>query len=1800
MTKGFSVPQWALIFLLALAANQALSAACNPALQSCAPSADFGGNSGDSSGGGQTCQPSPGGSTCGGAGVASQGNSSGTEQGAGNPINIINGNKFQVEVDMPALPGVLGLELVRYYNSQYSLPNEPVGILGHGWKLSYETRLRNTAVGVQIVQADGTRLIFQKNSVDRSRCVTQNPANGVVHIQETPRGKEYLWRWPGNGSAGGRELMFNEEGRLVQIKAPTGEFVSLRYSPQGVLQQVRDPQGRMLQLNYLDHTSSQLGSDGLQKFRGLQSVDSPVGRFIFQYGSPMPKDSKLSQELTAANLTQVAIPTRYDANQRAHAFSNVGVSRSDIARIYHYENPKFPTLMTGISVQGTGSDGVVMHQRISTYGYDSWGKAVMSEKADGVEKVRLDTSRPGQTVLTNALGQTTHYKFADIAGHWRLLESRGAGCAQCGPPNMRYGYDKLGRLTEQTQLNAQGQAVQQLRTTLDVQGRAIKIEKTTYAAGKPMQTQWSVRYEYPSADATAPGLTAWPSVMPGREHSMRVQYNAAGQPTSVTETGYEPVQGLRMQRTTQFTYQLINRNSVLVAVDGPLPNGPRNRSEDSDITQLTWDKLGRAVQTMTLPGGAHATLSYAPGTGLLSGVKNNQGNHTELVYDTHTRLVTIRKSGPGWAQPRVQSYRYDALGRATQIGLGETTDTLNTFKPYARQSFDAAGRLVWHVNVLGELIQNRYDSESRLLQTGKYNQSMALEQRAVFDASGQWSGVADNAGRQWKALPAFSDSLQPSVQTAAQALHKAEQAHLPISQKDDFGREVLTSSADHGRVHRMYDAADRLIEMTDANGHHAQYGYTAEGRIDWQSVALRRDDHSQMTAWQYNPFGQVTALEHPMQSERYDYDERGLQTARTVILKPMRGSKSSTLEAQTRYVYDAQGQLVASTLPDGTLLQYVRNGQGQVTQVMRNPIRTHWLRWLAQPQTIVKDITRDLVGLSSYTNGNGTHAVIQRSPQGDLARIAYLRGAKAKVASTSLQAKQQGVSHILLGRTTQETIAMLLGVSNAHAFNTVAEPQHSAGALGLPKNPLAFMDRRYLWDARGNLMHTQNFESAVVGKDGEEIKPHETKSYYAYDRQAQLIAASAVAVETGQSLHTRFAYDRWGRRVLSQEHVSDPGDFQTKTYSQNYQPGTHRRAGVGTTYTPNGQPFEFENRQFEWDALGRLTHIRPIPHLKEEQAELETQTQAPTIRYTYDHRGLRISKMLTRHAARAAHSQSELTRYLYDTAHQPLAELDAQGLIKRQYIYVGNLPLAVIDTPDGQTMLGEFYLLSDQAWMILQDLGHALLSWFSDEAGMGELAWLHTNHLGAPEAATDAQGELLWQAHYAPFGAATVQTRQEGQHQNFVLNLRLPGQYFDAETGLHYNRQRYYDAQAGQYLSPDPMGHPNGRNPYAYVRHNPLAYVDPEGLVLFAFDGTSNSNDSETLSELGNSVSNVWQFRQLYNDGNSRYVSGVGTRHRETDPQFGDDIQLTWGNTSTLDMATNFTGPQRIERMVAYFNAEAELAADNTALMDVDIIGFSRGGAQARDFANRINANTRNGQYSYTVMVNGVAQQRCQMINFRFLGLWDTVLSTNLSGSRYQLDVVPGFQHVAQAVALNEYRGDTFRRLPDSTGAFPLESIMGSILPVGQTRIEMGFIGAHSDIGGGLGSNNELSRVALSWMIEQARGAGVKLLDSTIAVPSSAVIHDKSDNQYCIKGPGCSEDREVRGADASTQRAMKNTGLTFDDTGQFVTYYPPQTNQDGSQTRTPKSDASTGTVDMKKYVAWLKSNGYNLGNLKVE
>jgi len=90
---------------------------------------------------------------------------------------------------------------------------------------------------------------------------------------------------------------------------------------------------------------------------------------------------------------------------------------------------------------------------------------------------------------------------------------------------------------------------------------------------------------------------------------------------------------------------------------------------------------------------------------------------------------------------------------------------------------------------------------------------------------------------------------------------------------------------------------------------------------------------------------------------------------------------------------------------------------------------------------------------------------------------------------------------------------------------------------------------------------------------------------------------------------------------------------------------------------------------------------------------------------------------------------------------------------------------------------------------------------------------------------TDSSGTVVWSADYKPFGEATITV------STITNNLRFPGQYYDAETGLNYNYFRDYNPAIGRYLESDPIGTRNGTNHlYVYVSDNPVMGVDPRGL----------------------------------------------------------------------------------------------------------------------------------------------------------------------------------------------------------------------------------------------------------------------------------------------------------------------------------------------------------------------------------
>jgi len=107
----------------------------------------------------------------------------------------------------------------------------------------------------------------------------------------------------------------------------------------------------------------------------------------------------------------------------------------------------------------------------------------------------------------------------------------------------------------------------------------------------------------------------------------------------------------------------------------------------------------------------------------------------------------------------------------------------------------------------------------------------------------------------------------------------------------------------------------------------------------------------------------------------------------------------------------------------------------------------------------------------------------------------------------------------------------------------------------------------------------------------------------------------------------------------------------------------------------------------------------------------------------------------------------------------------------------------------------------------------------------GGIYYYHNDHLGTPQKLTDQSGNIVWSADYLPFGKADVTI------ETVTNNLRFPGQYYDQETGLHYNYHRYYDPSLGRYLRADPIGVKGGINLFSYVNNNSINRTDLFGLA---------------------------------------------------------------------------------------------------------------------------------------------------------------------------------------------------------------------------------------------------------------------------------------------------------------------------------------------------------------------------------
>ncbi|TPQ30184.1 sugar-binding protein, partial [Burkholderia ubonensis] len=144
-----------------------------------------------------------------------------------------------------------------------------------------------------------------------------------------------------------------------------------------------------------------------------------------------------------------------------------------------------------------------------------------------------------------------------------------------------------------------------------------------------------------------------------------------------------------------------------------------------------------------------------------------------------------------------------------------------------------------------------------------------------------------------------------------------------------------------------------------------------------------------------------------------------------------------------------------------------------------------------------------------------------------------------------------------------------------------------------------------------------------------------------------------------------------------------------------------------------------------------------------------------------------------------------------------------------------------------------------------------------ERRGDAAVFYYHCDQIGTPQLLTDDDGDVVWEASYKAWGEAREAIARASKATGIVAKnaLRFQGQWGDDETGLHYNRYRYYDPGSGRFVSKDPIGLAGGINVYQYAE-NPVHWTDPLGLASklacpICCDGShGRSNKQERLKAL--------------------------------------------------------------------------------------------------------------------------------------------------------------------------------------------------------------------------------------------------------------------------------------------------------------------------------------------------------------
>lgn len=838
-------------------------------------------------------------------------------------------------------------------------------------------------------------------------------------------------------------------------------------------------------------------------------------------------------------------------------------------------------------------------------------------------------------------------------------------------------------------------------------------------------------------------------------------------------------------------------------------------------------------------------------TGDLISVEDGQGQIKRgFAYNNH---ILIEHSQPGGLIAR---YQYDAYTPEGKV-IRHTTNLGQVWL------FDYRENETWVTDPLQRITRYQYDANKAL------------------------TGLVDGCGQVTRAILDHLGRPVTIIMPEGRQTHRTYDQYGKItSDIDAAGNRTLFSYDIHQRLTGITDATGHItrydynqkgdvLNIVTSSGQHTEYHFEQQGLL----TAIKSDS-GEPQRMQYNTFGMLTSYtDCSGHTTRFDHDING----RSITVTAPDGT-------QTMFLYNTQRQPLMSLFPDGCGEYFTYDSLNRLTG-LRNQLgaQTHWqLDFDGLPLKRVNACG----GNFNYEYDKARRLVKLMNENGALYRIGYDKNDNIlweqtfdnRVTHYKYNDSQLLIDKKELGswgnvqaenitgtgiRTTflyDKSDRIIEKISWNETKNTATHSYfdyNSAGLLILAKNDHCTIRRNYnklglLTSETCEIMgqsYTLQHEYDRNGLRSRTLFPDETQVdflYYGPGHLLQINVDGKVACEierdnmhreicrTQGALTSYFRYSPTGQiinqKVFPKNSNTPPVILRRYQYDKggNLQLMYDQFFGeICYQYDPMNRLISTTNEIFCFDPAHNLTDS--TSSVNSHKVINNRLTRYQHHHYTYDNYGNLHEKITDgeKHLQLAYDSEHQLVRLTpVKSGHCNSTEYGYDALGRRVYKKNGNE--TVIFLWDGDHMVGEIrsgytrlYLYEPDSFVPLMQLVQ-----YAQQTSK-KVYYYHTDQTGTPRELTSSEnGEIVWRACYKAWGKiqTEIPTKPQDNREIIFQPLRFQGQYYDAESGLHYNRHRYYDPDIGRFITPDPIGLAGGENPYQYAPSTTV-WTDPLGLM---------------------------------------------------------------------------------------------------------------------------------------------------------------------------------------------------------------------------------------------------------------------------------------------------------------------------------------------------------------------------------